>query len=117
MSPAPIAADPAIDPVAALDDMRIATCWVWRTGAIEIAVLTGRSKPPRGVLQIVCGPARVIDEAVCVCARLAYDGKTLLVPGIPEADSDDAALDALIEFQNQVRRRLEGRPDVTVLSR
>lgn len=40
------------------------------------------------------------------CCRHAYDGVTLLVPGIPEAENDDAALDALLAFNRGVHERL-----------
>jgi hypothetical protein len=47
-----------------------------------------------------------LRPAIEVCARLSYDGKTLLVPGVPEAEDGDLALDALIAFQRQVDARL-----------
>lgn len=62
---------------------------------------------PVGQLIIVDDPDDTkLRAAVEVVARHAYDGATLLVPGIPEADSDIDALDALIAFRRQVARRL-----------
>lgn len=67
--------------------------YCWRGGVIEF----GR-KTPKGAIQIARGKARKVREAVSALARHAYDGKTLLVPGIPEAASDDQAADALEQF-------------------
>jgi hypothetical protein len=64
-----------------------------RDGAIEIA----RSVPD-GRLELARGPARDLRRAVSARSRHAYDGKTFLVPGIPEADSDGEALSAAERF-------------------
>lgn len=62
---------------------------------------------PAGQLIIVDDPDDAKLRAVVeVVARHAYDGETLLVPGIPEAESNVDALDALIAFRQQVARRL-----------
>ena len=45
-------------------------------------------------------------EKIETWARLAYDNKTLLVPGIPEAKSSDDALAAAINFANLIREML-----------
>lgn len=71
--------------------------YAWRSGRIDF----GR-KTPEGALAIASGPAKKIKGVICVTARLALDGVTLLVPGIPEAANDDAALDALIAYQNWI---------------
>lgn len=47
-----------------------------------------------------------LRAAVEVCARHSYDGVTLLVPGVPEADDADLAVGALIAFQRRVDARL-----------
>lgn len=44
--------------------------------------------------------ARRVADAVC---RHAYDGRTLLVPGLPEAADQPAALDALLAFRDWLR--------------
>lgn len=46
-----------------------------------------------------------LRETVTTIARHAYDGETLLVPGIPEAETGDAALDALRAFQHEAMKR------------
>lgn len=62
---------------------------------------------PANTLVIADDPNREhLHEVVEVLARHAYDGETLLVPGIPEADTDDQALEALIAFRRQVARDL-----------
>ncbi|MBV8242728.1 MAG: hypothetical protein JOY75_18255 [Hyphomicrobiales bacterium] len=40
-------------------------------------------------------------------ARLAYDDETLLVPGVPEAETDDEDLNAVVTFTKAVEMRLE----------
>lgn len=83
--------------------------YAWRTGAIEIA--NGRT--PRGAIELftffsrraaIVG-ARVIEAR----ARHAYDGTTLLVPGVPEASDDDIALTALIRWARGVEPGLHAR--------
>lgn len=63
---------------------------------------------PAGALPICAGRKNTVEEVVSVKARhtrvktwLDETGE-LLVPGIPEAEGEDAALDALFEFQAQV---------------
>ena len=51
------------------------------------------------LLPIVSGPAKKVRELMSATCRHSYDGKTLLVPGIPEAENGDAAVDALIKFR------------------
>ncbi len=71
-----------------------------RDGVIEF----GR-QVPEGLLPIMRGRSREVRAIVEVCARHAYDGRTLLVPGLPEAENDEAALDALMRFRDYVRLR------------
>lgn len=72
-----------------------------RRGVIEF-----RARDHGGLLTLARGDLRVLKPAVEVIARHAYDGKTLLVPGVPEAKTDDEALDAVLAFQDQLRKRL-----------
>lgn len=74
--------------------MAVAFCY--RSGEIDFS----RSSVPDGAIPIVrsrLGVAKLRDK-VAAKARLAYNGG-LLVPGIPEADDDQAALDALERFK------------------
>ena len=69
---------------------------VYRSGQI---VFRRRSHPcPQGALPLPDVPGRVIRAK----ARLAHDGKTLLVPGVPEAVDGEAAIDAVLAFCNLV---------------
>lgn len=72
-----------------------------RRGVIEFA-----ARLPEGLLPIGRDWEGRIRRAVEVVARHAYDGRTLLVPGVPEAADDDAALDAMYAFIDQVQLRL-----------
>jgi len=69
-----------------------------------VIVFARQVKP--GTLPIAKASARKLRKAVSAVARLAYDGKTLLVPGIPEAPSHWAALQALLRFKALVEGRL-----------
>lgn len=72
--------------------MAIAFCD--RRGVIEIG-----AKVPEGRLPLCRGRRAALERLMCAAARHAYDGKTLLVPGIPEADTDEQALDAAVRFR------------------
>jgi len=67
---------------------------------------------PEGWLVLYAGgPLDKLERAVSVAARHAYDGETLLVPGLPEADTDDEAIEAAIEFRRQIRIRMTPKED------
>ena len=51
-----------------------------------------------GALMIIKGKRKRVKRIVSAKARRAYDGKTLLVPGIPEATDSNFRLIALIDF-------------------
>ncbi len=61
---------------------------------------------PAGAIQIAMGSPTRLRKAVSAVARLAYDGKTLLVPGVPEAPNQRVAGDALARFIPEVEKRL-----------
>jgi len=67
--------------------------YCWRSGRIDF----GRSVP-EGAIKIAKGPSKKLKQLISAVARHAYDNKTLLVPGVPEADTDDHAADALERF-------------------
>lgn len=50
---------------------------------------------PEGALPIARGPARKLRDFIDAVSRHAYDGETLLVPGVPEAPDQSAGLNAL----------------------
>ena len=76
--------------------------FAWRTGRIDFA-----QRVPKGALLIASGKAKMVRSTLTALARNAYDGKTLLVPGVPEAENDAAALDALIAFCKWVEPRFK----------
>lgn len=82
--------------------MAIAYCY--RSGEILIG-----DHLPYGSLELGRGRGRKFRQIVEVLARHASDGKTLLVPGIPEADSDAHALQAAEAFIEQLQKRLASR--------
>lgn len=80
--------------------MAVILCW--RCGTLDI-----KSRPVDGALVIARGPRKRLEQALSACARHSYDGKTMLVPGVPEVETDDNAVAAAIAFQGMIRKRLE----------
>ena len=80
--------------------MALFRAYCWRGGVIEF----GR-RIPDGALPVDHGTERSVRRRVEVLARHAYDGKTLLVPGIPEAEDDDEALKAYERFKGVLDRK------------
>ncbi|MBW6399531.1 hypothetical protein KPL78_16860 [Roseomonas sp. HJA6] len=79
----------------------MADAWCHRDGVIGIG-----QKAPEGSLLLRQGESEpVLQEAIARVGRLAYDNTTWLVPGVPEADDDDAALEAAIDFIFKLRLR------------
>lgn len=76
--------------------------FAWSNGRIEFG-----QRVPKGALQIASGKAKKVRNVISATARHAYDGVTLLVPGVPEAENEDAALDALIAFCKWVEPRFK----------
>ena len=54
---------------------------------------------PDGALPVAKGNGKKWRQQVEVLCRLAYDGVRLLVPGVPEAENDTDALNAVYRFQ------------------
>lgn len=79
--------------------------FVHRNGVIGFA-----QRQPRNALRIATAPLRRLRSIVEVVARHAYDGKTLLVPGIPEAETEQQAFAAAHRFREQVLKRLSAVP-------
>ena len=80
--------------------MRTAYCW--QSGQIEVGTWV-----PEGALPIASAPAAEIRKAIQGTARLAFDNETYLVPGLPEAKTPDARLNALEAYTAMVKERLE----------
>lgn len=76
------------------------TAYCWASGLIEFGHTL-----PEGALPIVTGNEKQVRDVVGVLARHAYNGD-LLVPGIPEAASQDEAREALERFSRVIQERL-----------
>lgn len=50
--------------------------------------------------------ARRFRDVVSALARHSYDGVTLLVPGVPEAETQADGIDALIRFRSLISQRM-----------
>lgn len=77
------------------------TAYCWASGLIEFG-----NTLPEGALPIVTGSEKRVRDVVEVLARHAYNGD-LLVPGIPEAASQDEAREALVRFSRVVHERVK----------
>jgi hypothetical protein len=77
----------------------------YRSGEIKIS----RRDDEPGMLCLGSGTGTQFRDRVSVYARLAYDNKTLLVPGLPEADSETAASQPLTALLT-ICSRTAGRP-------
>ena len=61
----------------------------------------------RGRLPLASGAESLVHKAVEGTARLAHDNRTYLVPGVPEAEGDDAAVDAVLAYRVRLAKALE----------
>jgi hypothetical protein len=86
---------------------RASRAWCWRTGAIGFG--PAKHPAPKGAIDLACGSPRRLRDIVSVNARHAYEGRTLLVPGVPEAPDDVEALAAAKRFAALVQLRLAGK--------
>jgi hypothetical protein len=77
------------------------TAYAWQSGLIEFGPTC-----PEGALPIASGEEQALKKAVQVQARHAKDNKTLLVPGVPEAEGPDQQVDALLAFAERVREAM-----------
>lgn len=78
----------------------------WRSGEVEVV---SHAPAGHGCITLATGPRARLERVLIAVSRHAYDGVTLLVPGIPEAEDDDAALAAALEFQSRIERSLSSR--------
>ena len=70
-------------------------------GALPICIIDKevRSKDGRLVHRAIS------RDTIEACARRAYDNETLLVPGVPEAPDQNAAMDAFMSWRDWVLAR------------
>lgn len=80
--------------------MALYRAYCWRGGVIEFG-----PRIPNGALPIDRGTERSVRGRVEPLARRAYQVGVLLVPGIPEAENDVAALEAYERFKALIDRK------------
>ena len=66
--------------------------------AFRCGTVSVEKQPLEGGIVVLKGPRRELERRLSARARHSYDGVTLLVPGIPEAETDKEAQDALSRF-------------------
>lgn len=66
----------------------VVTAYAWAGGLIEIGTAC-----PDGALTIATAARDVLTPIIEVTSRHSYDGKALLVPGVPEAADGGAAFE------------------------
>ena len=72
--------------------------YCFRDGRIEL----GR-KAPEGALVLGRGGKKFQDRVAARC-RWAHDNRTMLVPGVPEAEASMEALDAVEKFSQWIKK-------------
>ena len=72
-------------------------------------VIKFRPKLPAKALPIASGDLKTLRLVISQLARHALDGKTLLVPGVPEARDYVECLEALERFCTRVREQIRPR--------
>lgn len=77
--------------------------YVFRNGEIGFGCFV-----PEKAMRITSSSTKKLRPICEAIARHAYDGFTLLVPGVPEADDDEDAIAAVIRFRHEVDKRLGG---------
>lgn len=82
-------------------------CFAYANGRIGFGDKTPDDALP--IYAVDCSVSEIerLGECIGLLARHAYDNKTLLVPGIPEAADMNAAYDALIKFNCRVKHYME----------
>lgn len=83
---------------------RTLRAYAYRSGQIGFNRM--REPMPEGTLYIAHGPEGVVGPLVRGQARLAYDNATYLVPGCPEAETEEQAMQAFMTFFGRIRDAL-----------
>lgn len=77
--------------------------YCWANGVIRFGKKVPETAIPFAKLKL--GKVRDFRESITACARLAYDNCTWLVPGIPESENQDQAIEALIKWCDWLKLR------------
>lgn len=78
--------------------------YVWRCGLIEIG-----EEVPYGAIEVGEGTVQEVNEWL-VYARLAKDGNQHLVPGLPEAENIEDAIEALRRLKEIIYNKMDDQP-------
>jgi hypothetical protein len=73
----------------------------YRSGLLEMA-----TEVPAGALELAEAPEDIMIDAILGSARLSRTTDQWLVPGVPEANTDEAALDAAISYQKHLEKSI-----------
>ena len=73
----------------------------WANGLIEF-----KGSVPKGACVLCRGPEKAVREFVGVTSRHGHKQGVLLVPGVPEAKDQSAAMDALLQHREWLSSRL-----------
>ncbi|GFM37965.1 host nuclease inhibitor protein [Desulfovibrio psychrotolerans] len=76
---------------------------VWANGKIDVLPAL-----PQGALPLAAGPRYRLRRLVNSRARLAYDGRTHLCPGVPEGATGEAKLNAVRAFGKELQEAIQG---------
>ena len=74
---------------------------VWASGLIEL-----KGSVPKGACVLCKGPEKSVRKFVDVTSRHAHKQGVRLVPGVPEAKDQSAAMDALLQHREWLSSRL-----------
>jgi hypothetical protein len=78
--------------------------YAYRSGRIGLSKTV-----PKGAIGVITGTRAELTAVLSPHARHGYDGEAMLVPGVPEAKSQKAALQALEHWRERLRKSLRAR--------
>jgi len=83
--------------------MKTFTAYCWANGKIQIG-----KKTPKGAILLASSTRHRLRKALSGICRFAYDNKTMLVPGVPEAammgyDPVQKTIDFATRLQTQLQ--------------
>ncbi|WP_438454678.1 hypothetical protein [Vreelandella venusta] len=76
------------------------SAYCFASGEIQVG-----SHVPGGAVVLATGPRTELKREIDVVSRLAYDNRTLLVPGMPESRSVEGAINAVVAFVKWAKGR------------
>lgn len=76
------------------------SAYCFASGEIQLSKLV-----PGGAVVLATGTKTELKREIDVVARLAYDNRTHLVPGVPESRSVESAINAVVAFVKWAKSR------------